>query len=133
MRVYVDTSAYFSLLDRADKNHQAATRVWKRLIENNADLVTCNYVLVETVALLQSRLGLDAASDFQSNIVPLIDIIWIDYDTHRAAVAAHLTANRGKLSLVDCVSFEICRALSVDAVIAFDKHFREQGFTILDS
>lgn len=133
MRVYVDTSAYFSLLDRADKHHQSATVVWKRLIENNADLVTCNYVLVETVALLQSRLGLDAASDFQLNIVPLIDIVWIDHDTHHAAVAAYLTANRGKLSLVDCVSFEICRTLSLDAVFAFHKHFREQGFTVLDS
>jgi predicted nucleic acid-binding protein len=133
VRVYVDTSAYFSLLDRADKNHQAASRVWERLVTSNADLITGNYVLVETVALLQSRLGLEAVSDFQSNIVPLIEVIWIDIDVHHAAVAAHLTANRRRLSLVDCVSFEICRELSIDAVFAFDKHFHEQGFDVLTS
>lgn len=132
MRVYVDTSAYFSLLDRADKNQQAATEVWKRLIKNDADLVTSNYVLIETVALLQSRLGLAAASDFQSIIVPLTDVVWVDSEIHHAAMAAHLTAKRRKLSLVDCVSFEICRILSVDAVFAFDKHFREQGFAVLE-
>jgi predicted nucleic acid-binding protein len=39
-----------------------------------------------------------------------------------------LTASKRNLSLVDCVSFEIMRALGIKTVFAFDPHFAEQGY-----
>jgi predicted nucleic acid-binding protein len=47
---------------------------------------------------------------------------------HAQSVAAALAANRRRLSLVDCVSFTVCRRLNIDRVSAFDPHFDEQGF-----
>jgi predicted nucleic acid-binding protein len=47
---------------------------------------------------------------------------------HQRAVAALLTAGQRDLSLVDCVSFEIIRALGIEAELAFDHHFVQQGF-----
>jgi len=38
---------------------------------------------------------------------------------------------RKKLSLVDCVSFNLMRRLGVKKVFAFDPHFKEQGFTLV--
>ncbi|WP_275666222.1 PIN domain-containing protein [Candidatus Methylomirabilis limnetica] len=91
--------------------------------------VTSNYILVETFALLQNRLGMEAARAFQDDILPLINIEFIASGTHRSGVAALLSASRRDLSIVDCVSFEVMRTSGINTVFAFDKHFKEQGFT----
>lgn len=72
-----------------------------------------------------------AVRDFHDSVVQLLSIEWIDESSHQAGVVALLTANRRHLSLVDCVSFEVCRRRSISAVFAFDQHFTEQGFSIL--
>jgi predicted nucleic acid-binding protein len=60
--------------------------------------------------------------------LPLINIEWINAETHKTGVSALLAASRRKLSLVDCASFEIMRTLGIKTVFAFDPHFAEQGF-----
>jgi predicted nucleic acid-binding protein len=72
-----------------------------------------------------------AVKAFEDNIVPYLNVEWVDENLHQAGVAALLTANRRQLSLVDCISFETARRLSLDTVFAFDQHFVEQGFTCL--
>jgi uncharacterized protein len=128
MRVFIDTSAFFALLDNDDAQHTAAKRVWEELLQEDRTLLTSNYVLVECFALMQNRLGLGAIRDFQENIMPLIQVEYVDPDMHRAGVSALLAASRRNLSLVDCVSFEVMRTLGIKAVFTFDPHFREQGF-----
>ena len=61
-RVFVDTSAFYALMDRSDKNYEQAAALWKDLVEKDLYLNTSNYVIVETLAILQSRLGFEAAN-----------------------------------------------------------------------
>lgn len=132
MNIFIDTSAFYALLDRNDENHNSAQNIWKRLLEDDeAFFVTSNYVIIETTALTQNRIGIEVVKDFQDNLMPIINIEWIAQPVHDAATAALFTANRRQLSLVDCVSFEVCRRLKVTNVFAFDKHFNEQGFSLL--
>jgi len=86
---------------------------------------------VETVALLQHRLGLEAVRAFHADILPLINIERVTSGTHQSATAALLSASRRDLSLVDCVSFEVMRTAGISTAFAFDKHYKEQGFAIL--
>ena len=51
MKVFVDTSALLAVLDADEKRHKQAASAWKRLLEEDARLVTTNYVLVESFAL----------------------------------------------------------------------------------
>jgi len=60
MSLFVDTSAFFAVLDGSDLHHPKARQIWKNLIESNEDLISTSYVLVETFALVQSRLGMEA-------------------------------------------------------------------------
>ena len=128
MRVFVDTSAFYAVLDRDDANHTEAKNVWTRLVLEAATFLTNNYVLVETAALLQHRLGVAAVRVFQEEIVPLLRVDWISEERHRGAMEAVLAAGRKKLSLVDCVSFQTMRENGVRSAFCFDAHFREQGF-----
>ncbi len=101
------------------------------MLSSDANLFTSNYVIVETTALLQGRFGIEAVRLFESELLPVIRIIWVDETFHKQGVSALLSANRRKLSLVDCTSFEIMRQAGMDAIFTFDPHFREQGFMTL--
>ena len=126
--VYIDTSALYAVLDADDENHESAKRLWTDLLTQEARLVCSNYVLVETFALVQHRLGIEAVRTLQEDILPTLHVEWVDELSHRAAVTALLTAGRRRLSLVDCTSFEVMRQLGIRTAFAFDAHFAEQGF-----
>jgi uncharacterized protein len=131
MRIFIDTSAFYALLDRDDENHRKAKNAWVDLLKNENTLITSNYVLVETFALLQHRLGIEAVRGFQNDILPLVNIEFVISELHRSGVSALLSASRRNLSLVDCVSFEMMRTLEIKTAFTFDPHFKEQGFNML--
>ena len=106
MTLSVDTSALDAVLASNDDHHVRAGAVWTELVEGGRDLLTTNYVLLEAAVFLQDRLGLDALHTFHEDIAPLLRVVWIGEDQHKAATATILTAGHKKLSIVDCVSFQ---------------------------
>ena len=98
MSVFVDTSGLLAVLDVDDLNHRRAADQWRGLIESDEGLTSTSYVLVETFALVQSRLGIEAVRILDQNILPILEIVWMDEALHRAAVTAVLTASRRRLS-----------------------------------
>jgi len=131
MSVYVDTSALYALLDADNIQHSAARDAWVALMERSEELLCSSYVLVESFALVQARLGLAAVRTLQNDLLPVVAVHWVDQTLHEAAVSALLTAGREQLSLVDCVSFELMRRLGLRTAFTFDRHFGEQGFGCL--
>ncbi|HWR89420.1 MAG TPA: PIN domain-containing protein [Dissulfurispiraceae bacterium] len=128
MRVFIDTSAFFALLDADDANHKEAKESWSNVLIPENVLVTTNYVLVETFALVQHRLGMDAVRAFDMDVAPLLNIEWVTPAMHRSGISALLAASRRRLSLVDCISFEVMRNLGIENAFVFDPHFEEHGF-----
>lgn len=133
MIIFIDTSAFIAVLNSHDLHHSRARQKWEELVSGENSLLCSNYILVETLALVQSRFGMDGLRIFQEDIVPILTIEWIDESAHKAAASSLLAANNRDLSLVDCVSFETMRRLGIKTVFTFDKHFREQGFKCLPS
>jgi predicted nucleic acid-binding protein len=131
MNIYLDTSALLAVLNADDRYHAMAKNAWEKLLLEGAQLYLNNYVLIETFTLLQSRFGLEAVRLFQSDILPVLEIAWVDEATHNPAVSALLAANRRSLSLVDCTSFETMRQLGLSDAFALDNHFKEQGFEVI--
>ena len=128
MKVFVDTSALYAMLDKDDLNHNAAKQGWLELLDNGHDLVTTNYVLVECCALSQRRLGMQAARAIEESAIPVLRIHWVEERLHAMAMAAFLAAASRKLSLVDCISFVTMRNLGIGTAFAYDGHFLEEGF-----
>jgi predicted nucleic acid-binding protein len=131
MNVFVDTSALFATLDYDSQDHALAVQVWRDLAEQRADVVSTNYVILETVALSQNRLGMGAIRLLEDDVTPLVHIHWLGAMEHQAAMRVLLTANRRQLSLVDCTSFDAMRRLGIRTAFAFDEHFAEQGFACM--
>lgn len=131
MITFIDTSALFALLDRDDANHEKARDAWTRLLAEEKPLITTNYVLVESFALLQHRLGMAAARSLQEDVAPVLRVEWVTASIHLAGVSALLAASSRNLSLVDCVSFESMRRVGIKSVFTFDPHFSRQGFSCI--
>lgn len=128
MSAFADTSGLYAVVDLQDANHERAKTAWAHWLTKGEALVTNNYVVLETVSLLQSRIGLAAARLFYEDIMPVLHIDWVSEQQHRSGMEAMLAASRRKLSLVDCVSFQTMRHNGLRVAFCFDSHFREQGF-----
>lgn len=131
MTIFVDTSGILAVMNADDRFHAAGIAIWRHWADDRPRLVTSNYVVLESVALLQRRMGMEAVRSFHQDILPLVQMKWFTAEIHHASIVALFAANRRHLSLVDCSSFEVMRNLNVRQVFAFDPHFAEQGFTCL--
>ncbi len=130
MRIFSDTSGLFALLVKNDYMHVRAQLNFAYFAQHRAELLTSSFVLVETAALLQRRVGLAAVHDFQSKIIPILEIIWANGDWYARAIQRLFALNDRSISLVDCLSFEIMESREITYAFSFDKHFPENGFTI---
>ncbi len=128
MTIFIDTSAFLAIFAADDRYHEAAQVTWQALISEEETLFCNNYILVETLTLLQRRLGKDAARSFQFNVLPSVNIHWVDEQIHEQAVTALLAADRRYLSLVDCSAFETMRLYGIDKAFTFDAHYTDHGF-----
>jgi hypothetical protein len=86
----------FSVLDADPDNHLAAGRIWQNLIAEREELISSNYISIESFAPLPRRLGLAAVGD----VVGVLQVRWVDEQLHAAGVAALQTAGRRQLSVV---------------------------------
>lgn len=81
--------------------------------------------------MVQRRLGVLAVQVLQGDVLPVLDVVWVDEATHDEGVAELSRAERRQLSLVDCVSFVLMRRLGASEAFCFDPHFQQAGFKTL--
>jgi uncharacterized protein len=130
--VFTDTSGLLALLNPEDENHARAKGAFTDLRARRASLVSTSFVLVETYALLGRRFGLDAVRNFRSDFAPLIEVVWVDEPLHEAGLDLLLGRRTRRLSLVDAVSFVTMRQRNISEAFAFDPHFEQEGFVLLN-
>lgn len=128
MTAFVDTSALLPLLDADDGDHPRVRDAFDQLLGERAALVTSNYVLVESTALLQHRIGLVPVRALHDRLVPLLAVVWVDQTLHELAYRALSAGDRRQVSLVDWTSFEVMRQRGIERAFAVDDDFVGQGF-----
>ncbi|MEW5984064.1 MAG: PIN domain-containing protein [Acidobacteriota bacterium] len=129
--VFADTSALLALLNGEDQDHDRAAHAFAALRARQALLVSTSFVLVETYALVGRRLGVDAIRTFRSDVAPLLDVVWVDEALHDAGLDLLLDRRKRRLSLVDAVSFVTMRLKGLTEAFAFDPHFEQEGFSLV--
>ncbi len=130
-KIYVDTSAFYALIDRSDRFHNKASVCWRKLLDSRCRLVTTNYVVWDTLGLLQRRIGFDAASLWHRDILGIIDVKWIDADIYQRAYELWLHLGKNRLGMVDCVSFVAMRQTLIERAFCFKSHFLNYGFALV--
>ena len=127
--IFLDTSAIYALADNGDSIHERAVELMQRVLDEDETILVHNYVLIESAALIQSRLGLASALQFLRD-AESFRVHWITREDHRRAVELLDARGRRTLSLVDCASFVVMRMHQVVRALAFDPDFEQEGFTL---
>ncbi len=129
-KMLVDTSGFFSLYDEADAFHEQAVSYYDAV----ANRLTTNYVLAEYTALAHIR-GVPRREIIRfSNLIlddESVEIIWVDENLHRQAVALLRERTDKNYSLCDAASFVVMRERGIVESLTTDKHFRQEGFVRL--
>ncbi len=94
-------------------------------------LVTHNYVVLETLALTQARLGTRETKQLLDGLLSLVEVGWVTPALHATAVTALLASGSRAVSFVDRISFAFMRENGVRKAFAFDRHFRREGFALI--
>jgi predicted nucleic acid-binding protein len=131
MSVLVDTSAIYTYFDGDDERHEEVRATWYALLDEQTPLVTTNYVLTETISLLQRRFGFSPVEELLNLMLPELEVVWISPELHQRALDAVLAQRRRHVSFVDCTCFEAMRDQGIEHVFALDAHFAEAGFEVL--
>ena len=121
--VFVDTSGFYACLDGSDPFHPQASAAFERAEKERWELVTTNYVVHETWALVQRRLGWEAVETFLNDLLPRCKIEWVDESAHNAAAARCRQTRERRFSLTDTVSLDCMTKRGLTAAIAQDEHF----------
>jgi predicted nucleic acid-binding protein len=122
--IVVDTSALFALLDRRDAHHASAGAFWTD--PDDEDLVTHAYVVVESVALVRSRLGAAAVVALVDDLLAAIRVEMVDRPLHEGSLADHRRAGGGT-SLVDRVTVAFAARHGIGRAFAYDADLVRAG------
>jgi len=122
--VVVDTSALFALLDRRDAHHAAAVAFWTD--PDDEDLVTHAYVVVESVALVRSRLGPAGVTALVDDLLPGIRVEMVDRPLHEVSMV-DFRGIGGGTSLVDRVTLAFAARHGIQRAFAFDADLAGAG------
>ena len=125
---FIDTSGLVAYLDGDDTYNERAVDAWEAMLAVEYNLIVTDYVRLETWALVQRRLGIEAIQALSKIVLPLCQVEYVGEEGFERASGQWLTAQRRNLSLVDIASFDCMRRKGIELAFAFDKHFEEQGF-----
>jgi predicted nucleic acid-binding protein len=130
-RLFVDTSAYYALADTRDENHEAAVHLIHQMIRERAELLTTNYILAETHALLLNRIGYATALQVLEDLYKSQTRIYrVKEAEERKALQILRVYTDKEFSLVDAISFATMERFHVTQAFAFDHHFAQYGFSL---
>jgi uncharacterized protein len=132
-RVFVDTSAFVALRNRAEREHEAARRVLRELTADRAQLFTSNYVFSETYTALLVRVGRNEAIEWgrRFRTSSAIESIRVDEEIEETAWSILETYADTGYSHVDATSFALIDRYGFTDAFAFDRHFVQHGVAVL--
>lgn len=129
-RVIVDSAAFYALASGEDSFHQRAQAEYEELLDEGKELWTTSYALVETMALIQRRLGFNAVVDFLDRIGRNVSVAWIDEEVHSQAWDRLVEQQGAGLSFVDWTVALASEGLDA-TIFTFDSGFVNRGYSVI--
>ena len=128
--IFVDTGAWYALLDKDDANHHAAVMFKDSLVH---PLVTSNYIADEVITLARSRLGHNVAVEIGQKLwdESIANLIHVTLQDEKKAWEIFVKYHDKAFSFTDCTSFALMERVEMIEVFAFDEHFKQYGTFIV--
>ena len=133
--IFVDSGAWIALLDQRDQYHSDAVAIYNDLMQQDAQFLTTDYVIDETVTRLRYDFSHSGAVDFFDFIESIknrgiLTVVEIDRALFQEAERLFRQYDTARLSFTDCTSFVVCQQYNIFEAFAFDQHFPMMGITL---
>jgi uncharacterized protein len=129
--VFVDTSVFFSVYNANDVRHLATATLFRRLYGEGL-LVTTNFVVAETHALLLTKIERWLASQVLAALDGgRVTVMRVSEDDERQARSIPATYADKDFSLTDATSFAVMDRYLIRRALTFDHHFAQYGLELL--
>ena len=131
--LFVDTSAWYPLADRAHPDHAVLASTLRDRIARGARIVTTNVVVAETHALLLRRAGWRAALAFLKAVrQPPNRLEYVTPERETEAIGRWIERYSDQpFSLADASSFAVMSELCIREALTLDHHFTVAGFVVV--
>ena len=130
--LFVDTSAWYPLVNAAHADHDDVSRELRRAIRSGAGLVTTNIVVAETHALLLRRWGRSPALSYLRSVLQSPNRVETVTPERTVAAIDQWIEPFGDqtFSLADAASFVVMTELGIRDALTLDRHFATAGFVM---
>lgn len=125
---FADTSGFFAVLNPHDQWHDQAVSLFEA--DPPLRLVTTDYILDETVTLLQSRHQSHLVEPWLGQVLAStnIRILWMNPERFEQVRRFFVKHHDKTWSFTDCFSFCVMQERKIQQALASDDHFRQAGF-----
>lgn len=131
--LFVDTSAWYVLAVSSAPQHRKVSDALRHRIQRGARIVTTNFIVAETHALLLRRTSRKVALTFVREVrrTPNI-VVESSAEYEELAVTEWLEKfDDQSFSFTDAVSFAVMSERGVSDALALDHHFSIAGFVVI--
>lgn len=130
--IFVDTGAFLARWLTEDSKHGEAASGWRALQARPERLFTSNFILDETVTLLERRAGARFAVERAHGILfsDRLTMLRPDSKDELDALAVLEKFADQRIGFTDAVSFALMRRNRIKRAFTFDLHFERAGFTV---
>ena len=125
-KVFVDTTAFYALLDPTHEVHAPVVAAWEELLRCGAPLFTTSYVCSELLALVQANLGFDKVQTFLGELRPHVEVLTVDSALHSRTLAG---SKRDLGALIPRTSRALMSQFGVTIAFALDGGFVGDRFS----
>jgi predicted nucleic acid-binding protein len=131
VKLLADTGALLALLVRNDRYHSVAVEFVRT--HPHARFLLTNLILSELVTRVRARTSAGQAAAAGRSLLEgrRYEVLFVDAPLISSALARMEQFADKRLSLTDCVSFELMDRIGIDQAFTFDRDFRDCGYTIL--
>jgi len=124
----IDSSALLGLLDGRHRLHSMLRHQLACELDVEGEVAATNYVAIETFDAVRCRLGTSALKVLVREILPALEIVWVQPAEHALALELFLASGEhGSLSMIDFTTLLVARRLGTDRCIAVDERFEQEG------
>ncbi|MBX3267195.1 MAG: type II toxin-antitoxin system VapC family toxin [Acidobacteria bacterium] len=132
-KVFVDTLYFVALINKNDQWRSKSIEAKARL--SDARFVTTEMVLIEVLNFLSeygetlrkqvSLFVRDVLEDVEFDVVAYTETTLLN------GLELYETRLDKGYSLTDCISMNVCREMGIQEILTHDRHFEQEGFSIL--
>ena len=128
--VVIDTSAFYAIVSDDDRFHNSAIETYNALTDQNVELWTSSYALIETIALVHRRLGFQVLAQLLGIIESNVKVHFIEDSIHSMAIREFISTEGRGLSLVDWTVVLVARIKSA-YLFTFDRRMANIGANVV--